>query len=56
MFDLLKLIKNISIECDICDLNGYFIPSNGYQCFPNDNGTICTCPDHRLSILNGPCR
>jgi hypothetical protein len=38
-----------------CQLGGYFIPSNGYQCYQKDsNNVICTC-DNGVEE-NIPCR
>ncbi|CAF1190183.1 unnamed protein product [Rotaria sordida] len=59
-FLLINLINSNPFNrnrCDVCNLTGDFIPSNGYQCFiSRDDEIICTCPDNLQSTINRPCR
>ncbi|UJR31075.1 hypothetical protein I4U23_018584 [Adineta vaga] len=40
---------------ETCELEGYFVPENGYGWAKLDNRIICTCPD-TLYTVNKPCR
>lgn len=45
------------LDCHLCELNGYYHSTNGYQCYYLDqNQTLCTCPDQLFSTINRPCR
>lgn len=47
---------SLYLDCNVCQLENYFVESNGYACFRlSDDSTACTCPDRQYSI-NKPCR
>ena len=47
---------SFSSDCHLCQLEGFYRPENGYECFyVNPFVTRCSCPDKQTTI-NKPCR